>query len=379
MYNVAELGQVFTPKVMVKRMMALRRNNGRTLEPSSGAGAFVRQIPNCVGIEIDPKHSSTHSLQMDFFDYPISEKFETIIGNPPYVRYQDILESTKSKLTPYKHLFDERSNLYLFFIAKCIAHLPLGGELIFITPRDFLKATSSIRLNEWIYQQGTITDIIDLGDDVVFKGYAPNCVIFRFEKANFNRILPDGRKFACNQGQLIFAQKQYPIKFSDIFMVKVGAVSGNDKIFTHPKHGNTDFVCSSTVSTGKTKRMIFNSLVPYLEQYKEVLLARKIKKFDDNNWWHWGRMHYDSPLKRVYVNSKTRKSSPFFTHASPYYDGSVLAIFPKKQELDMQVLAAALNAVNWRELGFVCDNRFIFSQKSLQNAVLPIEFSQFLP
>lgn len=27
---------------------------------------------------------------MDFFDFPVSEKFDTIIGNPPYVRFQDI-------------------------------------------------------------------------------------------------------------------------------------------------------------------------------------------------------------------------------------------------------------------------------------------------
>lgn len=48
---------------------------------------------------------------MDYFDY--EEKADTIIGNPPYVRYQDILTTTRSKLPKG---FDNRSNLYLFFI-----------------------------------------------------------------------------------------------------------------------------------------------------------------------------------------------------------------------------------------------------------------------
>ena len=45
-------------------------------------------------------------LNLDFFAYPVSEKFDTIIGNPPYVRYQDILQSTKALLKPFDKLFD---------------------------------------------------------------------------------------------------------------------------------------------------------------------------------------------------------------------------------------------------------------------------------
>jgi tRNA1(Val) A37 N6-methylase TrmN6 len=66
-----------------------------------------------------------------------------VIGNPPYVRYRDIGAATRKLLR--QDGFDERSNLYLFFIEKCVRHLAPGGELIFITPRDFLKATSARR------------------------------------------------------------------------------------------------------------------------------------------------------------------------------------------------------------------------------------------
>jgi adenine-specific DNA-methyltransferase len=83
---------------------------------------------------------------MDFFDFPISNKYSTIIGNPPYVKYQDIIPETLRKIS--SNIFDERTNLNLFFIEKCIKHLKKHGELIFIVPRDFMKSTSAIKLNE---------------------------------------------------------------------------------------------------------------------------------------------------------------------------------------------------------------------------------------
>ena len=135
MRNVERLGQVFTPQCVVSQMLSLRKNYGSVLEPSSGEGIFLRNIPNCVGIEIDPKLCTLHdSINTDFFDYCVKNKFDTIIGNPPYVRYNDINQDTKQKLK--SDLFDKRSNLYMFFIEKSIMHLNNGGELIFITPRD---------------------------------------------------------------------------------------------------------------------------------------------------------------------------------------------------------------------------------------------------
>jgi adenine-specific DNA-methyltransferase len=158
--------------------------------------------------------------------------------------------------------------------------------------------------------------------------------------------------------------------------VKVGAVSGNDKIFTNEKQGNLDFVCSSTSKHGNTKRMIFNEKNKHLESFKEILINRRIKKFDESNWWQWGRTHHISDNKRIYVNSKTRNKKPFFIHECKNYDGSILAIFPNNQNLDIKDLCFKLNEVNWDELGFICDGRYLFSQKSLENSILPENFRQ---
>lgn len=372
--NVAELGQVFTPATIVDQMLALRRKRGRVLEPSAGDGAFSKRLKNSVAIEIDPRVAPTGAWLGDFFAYPESEKFDTVIGNPPYVRYQDIRQETKELLDGT--MFDGRTNLYLFFIEKAIRHLKPGGELIFIVPREFIKLTAARQLNAFIYAEGTITDFIETGDSRIFTDAVPNCAIFRFEKGCFNRTMHDGRTFSLVDGQLMFLSGQYSVPFADLFQAKVGAVSGADRIFTHPK-GNAEFVCSQTIDTGETRRMFFDVKNAHLAKHKEELLARGIRKFDATNWWHWGRMHHVSDSPRIYVNQKTRRPAPFFLHDCPNYDGSILALFPKVPGMDLQKAVNLLNTkVDWEELGFVCDGRFLFGQRTLQTCLLPSVFAE---
>ena len=372
--DVKNLGQVFTPDDIVNRMIELIKNKGSILEPSCGNGAFSSQLENCVSIEIDERVCPTYAHNINFFQYPDENKFDTIIGNPPYVRFRDICEKTKSLLD--MSLFNERTNLYMFFIYKAIKHLKDNGELIFITPREFLKATSSIELNNFIYENGTITDLINFGDKIIFKDYNPNVIIFRYEKGNFSRVTNGCKRFCNINGQLLFLTKEYSVPFSDLFYVKVGGVSGADRIFTN-ENGNMDFVNSKTISTGETKKMFYDIKAKELLTYKDELFNRRIKKFTEENWYKWGRGFYISNEPRIYVNMKTRISEPFFTHPCKNYDGSILAVFPKFKD-NLHEVIEMLNKVDWKELGFVCNGRFIFTQKSLENCILPKEFSKFL-
>jgi adenine-specific DNA-methyltransferase len=380
--DISGRGQVFTPVPIVERMLALARNRGRALEPACGDGAFSACLPkhfaDVVAIEHDGRFSPPGALVMDFFAYPEDEKFDTVIGNPPYVKARDIAPETRLHFST--QLLDGHANLYLHFIEKCVRHLKPGGELIFITPRDFLKATGAARLNLWLAEQGTITDLEDLGDARIFDGVVPNCAIWRFEKGNMSRRTHDGRRMVCASGQLLFTHGIYSVPLRSVFSVKVGAVSGADDVFTNTELGNADFVCSKTAQTGELRRMIFDTPLPYLEQFKERLLARRVAHFDDNNWWKWGRRHHVSEAPRIYVNHKTRKARPFFVNACHNYDGSILALFPHRSHLeapDLARLAEMLNDVNWGELGFVCDGRFLFAQRSLEHALLPEEFSAY--
>ncbi len=382
--NVEQLGQVFTPLQVVEFMLALCGNRGRALEPSAGDGVFFQLLKerhaDCVGIEIDPRVAPAGAEIRDFFDYPLSEQFDTIVGNPPYVRYQDVAVDTRKRLN--SRFFDARSNLFLFFIEKCVRHLKPGGELVFIVPREFIKLTAARKLNAWLHAQGSITHFYETGDTRVFGEHTPNCAIFRFEKGRTDRHMADGRRFVEVDGQLMFLRDDYSVRFADVFTVKVGAVSGADSIFTHPK-GNMEFVCSKTVETGETRRMLYGIKHPHLEKHMAELLARRVRPFDESNWWQWGRAFPINLHPRIYVNGRTRRREPFFLHDCNAFDGAVLALFTKNRGIsrrDLIECTLILNKeVDWQELGFVCDGRFLFTQRSLQTCVLPDKFSRFLP
>jgi adenine-specific DNA-methyltransferase len=377
--DIIRKGQVFTPTFIVAQMLTLRRNRGRLLEPSCGDGAFLGALPEAVALEMDASIAPASAQVMDFFAYPETEKFDTIVGNPPYVRSRDVLPETAKLLE--SQLLDGHANLYLHFIEKCVRHLNPGGELIFITPRDFLKSTGAQRLNTWLFEQGTITDMQDLGDVRIFRGAAPNCMIWRFERGNLSHRTSDGRRMALSGGQLFFTRGIYSVPAKTVFSVRVGSVSGADAVYADEALGDTDFVCSHTVQTGRTKRMIFTADAPaareYLLTHKPTLLARKVTRFDEGNWWKWGRFHQDTPAPRIYVNQKTRHAAPFYMHECRNWDGAVLALFPHKRNADMAKLTALLNEVDWAELGFVCDGRFLFAQRSLEQALLPEAFLDF--
>jgi len=361
------LERVFTPLHIAKKMIMLRKNRGKTLDPAAGRSTFFNSIDGCVGVEIDAEVCPKKCINMDFFNFPIDQKFHTIIGNLPSISYKYIPENTKKKLKG----FDKRTNLFVFFIDKCLNHLENKGEMILITPREFLKSSSCLSLNDKLYNTGTITDIFDL--DV--KGNTP-LIMWRFEKGNFSRktmVENEIKNFNLIKGQLLFLTKKYEVPFSDLFFVKVGAISGLDQVFMSSR--GEEFVYSKTRQTGRTRRMIFSDTPDEkLQKHKKKLLNRKIKKFTEKNWWMWGRNHYISDKPRIYINCKTKMKNPFFVHPCNNYDGSVLAIFLKVQE-DPKQIAKMLNHIDWEELGFMCNKRYIFTQNSLESILLPTDFS----
>lgn len=53
-------------------------------------------------------------------------------------------------------------------------------------------------------------------------------------------------------------------------------------------------------------------------------------------------------------------------------------IFPKFRvdSKELENLCEKLNNIDWQELGFVCDGRYLFSQRSLESCVLDSSFGE---
>lgn len=360
--NKEILGQYFTPDAIVDKMISLIQNNGVILEPSCGDGAFYNKLIkqyNTIGLEIDPEIACKGSKIIDYFEW--NNKVDTIIGNPPYVKYKSICKNTLAKLP---NVMDTRSNLYLFFIWHSIDLLNDGGELIFIVPRDFVKTTSARQLNERLYNEGGFTYWEEFGDTKIFPDADPNVVIFRWVKGGEHTV-----PIYINNGFLSFSINR-GIRLGDLFDVRVGAVSGANNIYYHPD-GNIDIAVSTTKQTGKTvKAWYVTAPNDYLLGYKQKLLARGIRKFNEDNWWEWGRKINPLVCPAILVNCKTRDLQPFYITDAKWYDGSLLALVPKTHLYTLEYLVEKLNNTNWQEQGFQVGGRLVFGQQSLSNAYL---------
>lgn len=163
-------GFVPTPPSVVDLMVEklLRRHtassNAAILDPGCGKGAFIdgiirwcathdQPLPSIVGIESDPKHSEVASdrfkglgqIQIRHCDFlsPSSERFDYIIGNPPYV---PITALTTAEREHYRQGYTTargRFDLYLLFFQQALSLLKPGGRLVFITPEKFLYVGSA--------------------------------------------------------------------------------------------------------------------------------------------------------------------------------------------------------------------------------------------
>ncbi|MBW6490380.1 MAG: Eco57I restriction-modification methylase domain-containing protein [Lentimicrobium sp.] len=92
--------------------------------------------------------------------------FDVVIGNPPYIRQEEIKE-LKGYLQNNYATFNSTADLFVYFVEKGINILTKKGDFIFILPNKWVKAGYGIKIREWI-KSFQICSIVDFGDLPVF-------------------------------------------------------------------------------------------------------------------------------------------------------------------------------------------------------------------
>jgi type II restriction/modification system DNA methylase subunit YeeA len=93
--------------------------------------------------------------------------FDVVIGNPPYIR-QEELKNLK-ELFKYKYkVYTSSADILVYFIEKGIQILNKDGYLNFITSNKFLRATYGKPIRTWL-KKYQLHEILDFGDLPVFE------------------------------------------------------------------------------------------------------------------------------------------------------------------------------------------------------------------
>jgi adenine-specific DNA-methyltransferase len=144
-----------------------------------------------------------------------------------------------------------------------------------------------------------------------------------------------------------------------------------------------EFVCSKTVDTGETRRMLYGVKHPHLDKHKAELLARRVRPFRRKQLVAVGPRLPDQRASAHLRQWPHAPAEPFFLHDCKSLRRFGPGAVSKNRGIarrDLIECTMMLNKeVDWQELGFVCDGRFLFTQRSLQTCLLPDKFSRFLP
>jgi adenine-specific DNA-methyltransferase len=375
MANQKSLGQYFTvDESLQKFVYSVCKNKGQLLEPSFGAGHLLKQFllsnPDypMVCCEIDKKITPCVTFKEaqtviygDFIKESITQKFTTIVGNPPYVKQE------------------KNRNLYLQFIEKCIGLLDTNGELIFIVPSDFLKLTSAAEIIRKMVNEGSFTDFYYPNNEKLFEDSSVDVVIFRYQKdLKTRKCLYNGveRTWHFNEGIITFSSPttESTVTLGELFDCYVGFVSGRDKVFSNTL-GNLNllcdkdkvcpFICIDKYPSGN------KAVDDYLMIHKKDLLERKIRKFDEDNWFTWGAIRNKTAIDErkgkdcIYVRTMTRKNDVAFIGKVQYFGGGLLCLCPKNDGLDLEPIVKLLNSSSVKQ-DYIYSGRFKIGQKQVR-------------
>jgi adenine-specific DNA-methyltransferase len=375
-----DLGQYFTVSDELQQFVFdnVKYKSCELLEPSFGAGHLLSKFTEynknypMTCYELDDTIKQVVSFNKfqdcrygDFTKEVIIKKFKTIIGNPPYVK-------TKKD-----------TNLYIKFVELCYKYLDDDGEMIFIVPSDFIKATRASSIITEMTAAGSFTDFLFPNNERLFDNANIDVVVFRYEKGlKTKKSTVNGNVMFCNVNRGIITFSDYKVAgvpFEELFNIYVGIVSGRDEIYKVP-FGNIDV----QVDKDKVEKFIYTEVFPtddvrintHLETNKDILLGRKIKKFSEKNWFCWGAPRNISHIKKswgrdcIYISTLTRNKQVAFSGKVQYFGGALLCLIPKKIDQNLDVIINYLNS-DLFQLDYIYSGRFKIGHKQISTAILP--------
>lgn len=98
-------------------------------------------------------------------------QFDVIIGNPPYMKSEDMKNITPLELPLYKTVFNsayKQFDKYFLFIEKGLNLLTKDGILGFIVPSKFMKVGAGKKLRENISANGSLHSVVSFGANQIF-------------------------------------------------------------------------------------------------------------------------------------------------------------------------------------------------------------------
>lgn len=194
-----ERGAFFTPSAITRFISnwAIRTANDRVLEPAAGDAAFLvsavdrlrefepgtHSSPMVHGVEIHAHSADVARSRVsdaggqadiqlsDFFAVKPAPEFDVVIGNPPYIRYQDFTGEARARAREAAirggiSLTGLASSWAAFTVHSAL-FLKKGGRLAFVLPAELLSVNYAAPVRKFLFSRFRDVQLV-LFDEQVF-------------------------------------------------------------------------------------------------------------------------------------------------------------------------------------------------------------------
>ena len=189
-------GQYFTNPIVASFMCEWACTGATTmLDPAVGNSIFFKYTNkynskcNLKGFEIDKNiieyFGNPLSADLSNSDYLLNDwdsKYDAIVCNPPYGRFQSIANRNDILNTIYKHTgikYSAYTNLYILFLIKSIFQLSKNGRLAYIIPTEFLNSNYGTAIKKKLIDERLVKAIITFKNDkeIFYNATTTSCIV----------------------------------------------------------------------------------------------------------------------------------------------------------------------------------------------------------
>ena len=110
-------------------------------------------------------------------------EYDYVVGNPPYVRQENIPQETKAMLEElYPDIYSGRGDLSIYFLRRSVQLLSENGNVGLIVPNKFTKLGYGENTRKYLSESVEIKDVLDFADADVFEDATAYAMIMVAEK-----------------------------------------------------------------------------------------------------------------------------------------------------------------------------------------------------
>jgi len=225
------------------------------------------------GVEARPRHRQLSLLDQGATD-GVTDRFDAVIANPPYVRTQ-VLGAARSQELAKRFGLSGRVDLYQAFTKAMARVLKPGGVLGLLTSNRFLTVRSGAALRHLLRTEFELASIYDLGDTKLFSAAVlPVIVVAKrqvgsqpFASCRFDRV------YACRSDEASTAvRRSFP---SVLDALKDRSVRG---VFTTE---NGSFKIERGVLQAGKNDEVWSLTTPDYQEWLSCVRARRACTFED--------------------------------------------------------------------------------------------------